>query len=78
MNDPHQGPEGLGSNDWGAEALRPLPGVKGGGAPLRIRVVARVETSAGEELSAALLAANLARPYRGGKRRSWCDRADGD
>ena len=42
------------------------------------RVVARVETSAGEDLSAALLAANLARAYRGGRRRSWCDRADGD
>lgn len=42
------------------------------------RVVARVETSAGEDLSAALLAANLARAYRGGRRSSWCDHADGD
>ena len=37
------------------------------------RVVARVETAAGVDLSAALLAAGLARPYDGGARRGWCD-----
>ncbi len=37
------------------------------------RVVARVETAAGVDLSAALLAAGLARPYDGGRRASWCD-----
>ncbi len=39
------------------------------------RVVARVVTADGEDLSAALLAAGLARPYDGGTRRSWCDLA---
>lgn len=37
------------------------------------RVVARVETAAGLDLGAALLAAGLARPYDGGRRPSWCD-----
>jgi micrococcal nuclease len=37
------------------------------------RVVARVETTAGLDLSAALLAAGLARPYDGGRRPIWCD-----
>ena len=37
------------------------------------RVVARVETEAGLDLSAALLAAGLAQPYDGGRRPSWCD-----
>jgi len=37
------------------------------------RVVARVETAAGVDLAAALLAAGLARPYDGGARRGWCD-----
>ncbi len=37
------------------------------------RVVARVETLAGEDLGAALLAAGLARPYDGGRRASWCE-----
>ncbi len=36
------------------------------------RVVARVETPAGRDLGQALLAAGLARPYRGGRRESWC------
>ena len=36
------------------------------------RVVARVETAAGEDLAAALIAARLGRPYGGGGRRSWC------
>ncbi len=40
------------------------------------RVVARVETLAGEDLSAALLAAGLARPYAGGARTPWCDTAE--
>ena len=40
------------------------------------RVVARVETSSGEDLSAALLAAGLARPYEGGARTPWCDTAE--
>ncbi len=39
------------------------------------RVVARVVTADGEDLSAALLAAGLARAYDGGARRSWCDLA---
>ena len=37
------------------------------------RVVARVETEAGLDLSAALLAAGLAQPYDGGPRPVWCD-----
>lgn len=37
------------------------------------RVVARVETAAGVDLGAALLAAGLARPYDGGPRQTWCD-----
>ena len=41
------------------------PGKYGG------RVVARV-TAGGADLAQALLAAGLARPYGGGKRRSWC------
>lgn len=40
------------------------------------RVVARVETLSGEDLSAALLAAGLARPYAGGARTPWCDTAE--
>ncbi|MEX0696920.1 MAG: thermonuclease family protein [Dongiaceae bacterium] len=39
------------------------------------RVVARVRTSTGLDLAAALLAAGLARPYAGGPRRSWCEQA---
>lgn len=37
------------------------------------RVVARVETEAGLDLGAALLAAGLAQPYNGGRRPTWCD-----
>lgn len=37
------------------------------------RVVARVETAAGLDLGAALLAAGLAQPYNGGRRLAWCD-----
>ena len=40
------------------------------------RVVARVETPAGEDLSAALLTAGLARPYAGGARTPWCGTAE--
>jgi endonuclease YncB( thermonuclease family) len=40
------------------------------------RVVARVETLSGEDLSAALLTAGLARPYAGGARTPWCDTAE--
>ncbi len=36
------------------------------------RVLARVATEGGEDLSRALLKAGLARPYRGGRRLSWC------
>lgn len=36
------------------------------------RVLARVATEDGEDLSRALLKAGLARPYRGGRRLSWC------
>jgi hypothetical protein len=37
------------------------------------RVVARVKTEAGLDLSAAVLAAGLAQPYDGGRRPVWCD-----
>lgn len=37
------------------------------------RVVADLETDAGEDIAPLLLAADLARPYAGGKRVSWCD-----
>ncbi len=36
------------------------------------RVVARVTTAAGADLSRALIAAGLGRPYRGGSRGDWC------
>lgn len=36
------------------------------------RVVARVHTSSGEDLSAALIGAGLGRAYNGGKRAPWC------
>jgi len=36
------------------------------------RVLARVRTAGGEDLSHALLAAGLARPYAGEARRPWC------
>jgi endonuclease YncB( thermonuclease family) len=36
------------------------------------RVVARVATESGEDLTRILLKAGLARPYRGGRRLSWC------
>ena len=36
------------------------------------RIVARVELDGGEDLGQALLAAGLAQPYDGRRRRSWC------
>ncbi len=36
------------------------------------RVLARVETAGGEDLGQGLIAAGLARPYTGGRRRGWC------
>lgn len=36
------------------------------------RVLARIESAAGEDLGAALIAAGLARPYAGGARAPWC------
>ena len=42
------------------------------------RVVARVRTSAGLDLAAALLAAGLARAYDGGARPSWCAQASAE
>jgi len=41
------------------------------------RVIARVETAAGEDLADALLRAGLAREYGGERRRSWCRDGDG-
>ena len=40
------------------------------------RVLARVVTRHGEDLGAALIAAGLARPYRGRRRGSWCEQAE--
>ncbi|MHA1537585.1 MAG: thermonuclease family protein [Alphaproteobacteria bacterium] len=40
------------------------------------RVLARVFTAEGEDLGQALIAAGLARPYRGGRRGRWCQRAE--
>lgn len=51
----------------GAVSLRDVRYDKYGG-----RVVARVDDDAGRDLGAALIAAGLARPYDGGKRRPWC------
>ena len=39
------------------------------------RVLARVETAAGEDLGRGLMAAGLARPYAGRARASWCEEA---
>jgi endonuclease YncB( thermonuclease family) len=36
------------------------------------RVIARVRLDDGSDVSALLLEAGLARPYRGGKRKGWC------
>ncbi len=36
------------------------------------RVLARVETSAGDDLGTALLDSGLGRPYRGKRRQGWC------
>jgi endonuclease YncB( thermonuclease family) len=40
------------------------------------RVLARVITARGEDLGKALIAAGLARPYRGRRRGSWCEQAE--
>ncbi len=40
------------------------------------RGVADVETAAGEDLGALLIAAGLGRPYDGGARASWCETDD--
>jgi endonuclease YncB( thermonuclease family) len=40
------------------------------------RVLARVITAEGEDLGRALIAAGLARPYRGGRRGRWCQSAE--
>lgn len=40
------------------------------------RVLARVITAEGEDLGRALVAAGLARPYRGGRRGGWCQSAE--
>jgi micrococcal nuclease len=40
------------------------------------RVLARVETAAGQDLGQALLNAGLARPYGGGRRSPWCPGAN--
>ena len=40
------------------------------------RVVAYVETAAGDDLGALLIAAGLGRPYHGGARASWCETDD--
>jgi len=37
------------------------------------RVIARVYTTDGRDIAAIMLKAGLARPYRGGKRKGWCD-----
>lgn len=37
------------------------------------RVVADLETDAGEDIAFMLLAADMARPYAGGRRASWCN-----
>jgi endonuclease YncB( thermonuclease family) len=39
------------------------------------RVLARVETAGGEDLSRGLMAAGLARPYAGRARAAWCEEA---
>jgi endonuclease YncB( thermonuclease family) len=42
------------------------------------RVLARVVTAGGVDIGQALIDAGLARPYRGGRRGSWCVRAASD
>ena len=44
-----------------------------GGAKYYGRVLADVSTPGGEVVSSLMLGKNIVRPYRGGKRRSWCD-----
>jgi endonuclease YncB( thermonuclease family) len=40
------------------------------------RVVAIASTSTTPDISAALIAAGVGRPYGGGRRQSWCDKSD--
>ena len=40
------------------------------------RVLARVQTAAGQDLSEALISAGLGRAYAGRKRHQWCDQED--
>ena len=40
------------------------------------RVLARVQTAAGRDLSEALISAGLGRAYAGRKRHRWCDQED--
>jgi len=54
----------------GSVRLRDIRHGKYGG-----RVLARVATAEGEDLGALLVAAGLARAYRGGRRGGWCDEA---
>ena len=41
------------------------------------RVLGRLETANGEDLTTALIKANLGREYHGGKRDGWCDEDEG-
>ena len=54
----------------GSVRLRDIRHGKYGG-----RVLARVATAEGDDLGALLIAAGLARAYRGGRRGGWCDEA---
>lgn len=68
--------------DAAREALRSL--LAAGGVTVRHvgidkyggRVLADVATAGTADVSAALLRSGHARPYEGGRRESWCDRAD--
>lgn len=65
-----------------ARRARALVAAKIGGRDVKLRrirygkfagrVIARVETSGGEDLGTVLMAAGLGRPYNGAGRKSWC------
>ncbi len=71
-----------------AKAARDFVAAALAGGPVRLRdirrgkyggrVLARVFTAEGEDLGALLVAAGLARAYRGGRRGGWCDAAGPD
>lgn len=61
----------LGADGTGTVRLRDVRNGKYAG-----RVLARVETLAGEDLGRGLIAAGLARPYTGRARASWCAAAE--